>query len=66
MKTLLSMDSVVMDSISHVALPCQGTAHEAVVDVTPRFSSGWRGFYFVYFYFFAYRSVGPSLHAGEG
>jgi hypothetical protein len=33
----------------------------APVSVVPRFSFGWRGFYFAYF--FAYASVGSSPHA---
>lgn len=37
------------------------TAWAACGNAVPRFSFGWRGFYFAYF--FAYANVGPSPHA---
>lgn len=33
----------------------------ALGNAAPRFSFGWRGFYFAYF--FAYANAGPSPHA---
>ncbi len=43
----------------------RNTTREAMVGVAPRFSFGWRGFYFTYFYFFACSPAGPSPHAGR-
>jgi hypothetical protein len=47
--------------LHHVNTRPEGAAPAAVTGVIPRFSFGWRGFYFAYFY--AYPRVGPSPHA---
>ncbi len=52
---------MVTSRLSHANIKADGAAHVAVLGVAPRFSFGWRGFYFAYFY--AYPQVGPSPHA---
>ncbi len=50
-----------MSGLHRTANRFVGVVWAAPVNAAPRFSFGWRGFYFAYF--FAYANVGPSPHA---